>query len=392
MRPRSAADRPPGRSLCLSGLLMALVAAWTPREARADGEAVYKYEDYQEAGDRIDVHEQSASLAQDLGQGWNLKLEGTIDAIAGASPTGQPAAAPGGQVPLANLTERRKEWSGDLSEQFSQGSIQAGFADSRESDYVSAGWSLNGHIDTNQKNTEWLVGLAGTSDRVEVFYEPAYLPKRTAQGVAGVTQILDPLTYVSFNLTWGRDAGYLGEQHKLVTKTIQVVPGVFFPEDFGENRPDEQNHGTALLTLDRAFPRLGGSIEASYRYYRDTFGIDGQTAELSWYQHLAPGLILRPYLRFYDQTAANFYYYDLDETSIVPVRLPTGAGPHYSSDYRVSALDSASVGLKAAWNLGERVEIDAALERYQMRGRDGITPQSAYPLAAITTLGARISW
>jgi hypothetical protein len=322
----------------------------------------------------------------------SLKLTGTLDAVAGATPTGQPAPAGSGQVPLAELTEQRKEWSADLSRDFSNFSVDAGFADSRESDYVSAGWSVNTFTDFNQKNTTLLLGAAGTSDRVEVFFEPAYLAKHTADGIVGVTQLLDPLTSVSFDISCGRVTGYLGEQHKLVQKTIQFLPGVSLPESFGENRPDEKDQGSAVLALNRAFPSVAGAAEASYRFYDDTFGVTGHTVELAWFQHLGAKFILRPSFRFYNQTAADFYYYNLDRTSIVPTRIPTGQGPFYSSDYRISAMDNFSLGAKAIWNLTDRWEFDVAFERYQMWGRDGVTPQSAYPLAAVTTVGAKISW
>ncbi len=375
-----------------SALLIGLLACGPQRSARAEGGLVYKYEDYREAGGRIEVREQAGSATQDLDPETSLKLTGTIDAIAGATPTGQPAPVGTSQVPLTQLTERRKEWTGDLMRRFSDFSIDAGFADSRESDYVSRGWSVNTVTDFNQKNTSLLLGVAGTSDRVEVFFEPAYLPKHTADGIAGLTQLLDPLTSVSLTVSWGRVTGYLGEQHKLVQKTIQVIPGVFFPESFGENRPNEKDHGNAVLSLNRSFPSLAGAAEGSYRWYRDTFGITGNTAELAWFQHVGAKFSLRPSFRFYDQTAADFYHYNLDQTAIIPVRIPTGRGPNYSSDYRISSLDSYSLGAKAIWQAGDHLQLDLAFERYQMRGRDGLTPQSAYPLAAITTAGARISW
>jgi hypothetical protein len=376
----------------VSTLLIGLLAGWTERAVRAEDDLVYKYEEYREAGGRIAVDEQAGSIAQDLTPELNLQLTGTLDAITGATPTGQPAPAGASQVPLTELTERRKEWAGDLSDRLANFSVDAGFADSRESDYVSAGWSINTTADFNQKNTTLLVGAAGTSDRVEVFFEPAYLAKHTADGTVGVTQLLDPLTSLSLDVSWGRATGYLGEQRKLVQKTIQFFPGVFLPETFGENRPDAKDQGDAVIALNRAFPSLAGAAEASYRFYRDTFGVTGNTVELAWWQHLGAKVILRPSVRLYDQTAANFYCYNLDRTSIVPTRMPTGRGPYYSSDYRLSAMDNYSLGAKAIWNLTERWELDAAFERYQMRGRDGLTPQSAYPLAAITTIGAKISW
>jgi hypothetical protein len=197
---------------------------------------------------------------------------------------------------------------------------------------------------------------------------------------------------VAVAVSWGRAAGYLGEQHKLVQKTIQFLPGVSLAETFGENRPDEKDHADAVVTLNRAFPSLAGALEASDRLYRDTFGITGNTAELAWFQHLGPRFSLRPFLRFYDQTAADFYHYNLDQTAIIPVRIPLGRGPYYSSDYRISALDSFSAGLKAVWTISGRIQLDLAFERYEMDGQDGVTPRSAYPLAAITTAGVKISW
>ncbi len=376
----------------VSLLLVGLLAAWPLCTARSEDELVYKYEDYRETGGRIGVREQAGSASQDLTPNLTLQLTGTLDAITGATPTGQPAPNGSSQVPLTELTERRKEWTGDLTGRLGRLSVDAGFADSRESDYVSAGWSINTRTDFNDKNTTLLAGVAGTSDRVEVFFEPAYLPKHSADGIAGLTQLIDPLTSVSLAVSWGRATGYLGEQHKLVQKTIQFLPGVSLAETFGENRPDEKDHGDAVLTLNRAFPRIAGALEASDRLYRDTFGITGNTAELTWFQHLGAALSLRPFFRFYDQTAAAFYHYNLDQTAIIPVRIPLGRGPYYSSDYRISALDSFSLGAKAVWKVSERVEIDVAFERYAMEGRDGVTPQSAYPLAAITTAGLKVSW
>jgi Asp-tRNA(Asn)/Glu-tRNA(Gln) amidotransferase A subunit family amidase len=36
--------------------------------------------------------------------------------------------------------------------------------------------------------------------------------------------------------------------------------------------------------------------------------------------------------------------------------------------------------------------LDAAIERYEMHGRDGVTPASAYCSARITTVGLKFSW
>jgi len=376
-----------------SVLLSAVLALASPRpEARADDSIDYKYENYREEDGRITVVTQSGSVDEDVGQFGHLGLTGTIDAVAGATPTGRPAPPGSDQVVLPEIHTRRKAWSGDYSEQFGIFNIDAGFAESRESDYVSLGWSVNTLTDFNEKNTTLRAGLAGTDDRVEVFFEPAYLPKHTDDAILGVTQLLDPLTFVTVNLSAGNSSGDLSEPHKLVEKGVEILPGLALEEAFAENRPNERDRESIYAALNRAFPKLRGALEASYRLYGDSFGIVAHTLGLAWIQHVGGAWLLEPSVRLYRQTAASFYYYNLDDTPITPARSPNGTGPYYSSDFRLSEEESVSCGLKATWKATAWVHVEASYERYAIRGLDGVTPQSAYPTANITTLGAKFLW
>src|SRR5476651_1533659 len=206
-------QRPASASFLLSA---ALVLSMPKDAARAEDSVDYKYENYREEDGRITVQTQTSSVDKDVGAYGHLRLTGTIDAVAGATPTGRPAPDGSDLVFLTEIHTRRKAWSGDYAQQFRNFNIDAGFAESRESDYVSLGWSLNTLTDFNEKNTTLLVGLAGTNDRVEVFFEPAYLPKHTTDAIIGVTQVLDKLTFVTVNLTLGEASGYLAEPHKFV--------------------------------------------------------------------------------------------------------------------------------------------------------------------------------
>jgi len=321
------------RSSAAPGILLGVALLLSqPRAARAENSVTYKYEDYRESDGRIVVKTQNALVEQDLGPDMHLKVQGVIDAIAGATPNGQPAPAGSDQVPLTNLTERRKAWNADFARQFAPLRIELGVANSRERDYVSTGWSVNTLTDFNQKNTTLLAGLAGTDDDVKVFYQAPWAKKRSHDLIAGVTQLLDPQTSVTFNLTWGRSTGYLNDQYKLVEKRMEVAPGVFLPFTFGENRPDHRTRWIALAGVNRAFPEQHGAIDASYRFYHDTFGTDAHTIEIHWLQRLGQQFILEPEFRWYDQTAANFYHYRLDDTAIVPVSgPPRPEGSIYSS-------------------------------------------------------------
>lgn len=384
----------PGSVSSLRAAALALFLIWlAPRAARAEESISYKYEDYRESGGRIAVRTQGAYLEKDFGTDTHLKVEGILDAIAGATPTGQPAPAGSDQVPTSQLHERRKAWNAALSRQFSRFNLALGIGNSRESDYVSTGWSVNTLTDFNQKNTTLLVGLAGTDDDIKVFFQAPRAKKRTNDVIVGVTQLLDARTSLTFNVTWGRQTGYLADPYKLVQKSSEIIPGVFLPLTFAENRPDERTKWIGLVGFNRSFPEAHGALDATYRFYRDTFDTTAHTIDVAWFQHLGERLIARPGFRFYDQSAADFYRYQLDGTAIVPLPgRPRPNGPFYSSDFRLSALQSFTYGLKLIWNLTEAWQIDAAFERYEMRGTDDVTPQSAYCRANIITGGLKFSW
>lgn len=372
--------------------IVLLVAS--PKHARADGSISYKYEDYSEPGGRVGVHTQGVVASQDIGPDTKFGFTAVTDSIAGATPTGAPAPEGSTQVPLAHLSDHRKSWETDLSRQFSRVNLSGGISESREHDYISKGWSLNSLTDFNEKNTTLLAGVAGHEDRVETFFDPEHLytKKHAFSAILGVTQLLDPLTKVIFNVSWTRDTGYLSDQYKVVTQTVEVVPGSFFPLVFAENRPDQHNAGVAYAGINRALPSLNAALEGSYRFFSDTFGVTANTFELLWLQKIGSRVTVSPDVRYYEQSAAKFYYYDLTQTTIVPTFTPDPSGTHYSSDYRLSSLYTTTFGIKVAWKIRDGLTIDAALDRYTMHGRDGVTPQSAYPKANIVTTGISYAW
>lgn len=384
------APRPPSSSAVLAATL-ALCLART--SSRADDSILYKFENYREQDGRITVETQSGQADEDIGALTHLRLTGTIDAVSGATPTGVPAPQGSSQVDLTEIHTRRKAWAGDLSRQLANVNLDLGFAESREPDYVSWGWSINTLSDFNEKNTTLRAGLAGTYDRVEVFFEPAYLPKHDHDAVVGITQLLNPRTFVTLNLTWGRATGYLAEPHKFVEKNIEIVTNIFLHEDFGENSPDVRDKGSVFASVNHSYPGLNAALEGSYRFYADTFGITAHTIEAGWFQHVGSRIILEPFARLYEQSAAKFYYYNLNDTSIIPIHVPTvGGGPFYSSDFRLSSMADYGYGLDFVWKASGWAQIDVAFEQYNMRGRDGATPQSAYPRAGITSVGIKFMW
>jgi hypothetical protein len=120
--------------------------------------------------------------------------------------------------------------------------------------------------------------------------------------------------------------------------------------------------------------------------------VTASTVEVKWLQKFGRRLTVSPDARVHEQGAADFYYYNLNDTDIVPLHVPAPSGPTYTSDYRLSSLYSVSGGLGLGWSLGDHVQLNVSYDHYLMRGMDGVTPESAYPSANIVSASARFSW
>lgn len=369
-----------------------------PKTGRGEDSLTFKAQSWQEDDRRIRVDSQYALLEADLSTSTHFKMMGLIDSIAGATPTGEKPLVPGDATPLASMRDRRKAWDSELSHQFARINVTAGFANSRESDYVSNGWSLNTVTDFNDKNTNLLLGYGRTDDKIneEKLGWTIRRPKVGNDFLVGLTQLLNPNTSVTGNVSYGRSHGYMSDPYKIVSTTrLDLDPGFYYTVP--ENRPTEKNKVSIFLGVNRNFEKLHGALDASYRYYHDTFGITSHTTTVLWVQKIGEHLIVQPSIRFYRQSAADFYYTDLDAAGVVtsyePVRGETGTGraPFYSSDYRLSYMQTVDLGLKVVWKIKSWASIDAAYDRYASRGLDHVTPQDAFTQANTFTVALKFS-
>lgn len=361
-----------------------------PRESAAAASLSYKFQDYREESDRIRVVSHYAMAEVDLGAAARLSARGVVDTITGATPTGEPAPAGSTQVPLSSLEDERHAGVGDLTLSFGDNRVRLEYAYSRESDYLSAGYSGSYVRLLNRKNTEVQVGFSYVDDDIQPRFFAAPRHKVSRDFLVGVTQILSANTMLTLNLGYGTASGFLSDPYKIVQKTTEIIPGLSLPLTFPENRPGRREKTTGFAQVEHFVERLHGSAEASLRLYHDDHGIDSQTLELAWFQRFGPRLIVRPNLRFYRQGAADYYVVRLDDTPIVPVPAPDGGAPFYSSDYRLSKFDAITAGVKVIYEVDQRWAFDAQFEHYAMHGRDGATPESAYAAANIFTIGWRV--
>ena len=376
-------------------LLAFSVALLLPRAAQAEDSVTFKVQSWQEDDKRIRVDSQYALVESELTPDARLKVMGLIDTIVGATPTGEMPATPGAPVPTSQMEDERKAWDVNFAYQFKRINVAASYGTSRESDYYSRGTSLNTVTDFNQKNTLLLLGWGNTDDRIS---ESFWAEDRTKTGndfILGVTQLLSPATSVTANLSYGRSTGYMSDPYKIVsTRLLDLDPGTYYTPP--ENRPREKEKFNVFLGANHHFDSLDAAADGSYRYYHDSFGIDSHTAELKWVQRLGKHFIVEPSFRYYVQSAADFYYHDLDAAGVVTTYDPlfetgTGRAPFYSSDHRLSHMQTMNLGLKLSWSFNDHYSVDFAYERYLMRGLDDTTPSDAYSDADVFTLGLKLS-
>jgi hypothetical protein len=371
--------------------------------AEAQDHADFRYETYNEGNGRIGVETQSGLVEAKLTPWLSLKAEFVYDAISGATPTGAPPPdkinfvnlnGPGpipGQfsdkVPTVEMRDIRTAGTFDPIFSFGPNRITPEFSYSEEHDYVSYGAALNYSLDLNNKNTTLNAGWSHDWDRV-LPYTGTYI--NDAQGkdadefLLGVNQLLGPKTVLTVNAIFGAAQGYLSDPYRgvLFTGYPQFDPASISLA--AENRPRHRETYAGFASLNHFITPLDGAAEVSYRQYYDSYGIAAETVAAVWRQKIGNRATISPEFRYYRQTAADFYATEFAGSPFAP------AFNYYSSDYRLSEMQTVSFGVNLEVKVVERFSVNLGYKRYIENGLDQATSSSAYPSANIITLGARL--
>lgn len=178
----------------------------------------------------------------------------------------------------------------------------------------------------------------------------------------GLTQILTRRTLLALNYTNTRVTGYQTDPYKLlsvVDANGRPVAGVGTPELFRyESRPDSRAKRVAAAEL---IQNLGRDIlTLAYRYYDEDWGITSRTTEVSYRLNFKPDRYLQPNLRWYHQSAADFYRRYLMQGDALP--------DYASADYRLGDMRAVSTGLKYGTKLKNGNDLTLRLEYYKQTG------------------------
>jgi len=286
-------------------------------------------------------------------------------------------------VPLTQLHDLRRAFSLNAPITFGIHEFTPQISISKEIDYHSYGMALNYAAQLNNKNTTLNAGWSHDSDRVRDFTRINWQGKVSDDFLIGINQLLTPKSYLTVNLTYGQEYGYLSDPYRI------VIPLLNFPQQnpndpaaLFDTRPRRRTKEILYATYDRFIDPLNGSAEAGYRFFHDSYGIFAHTFETAWHQKIGRYLVLTPAFRYYYQTAASFYYIMVPDYNNLP--------SYYSSDYRLSELQTFNFSAALTYRVQKHFSIDLGYSRYIMQGLDGATSQSAYPSANVYTIGGRI--
>ena len=294
--------------------------------------------------DRIRVKATASSVMLPLNAEWSMAGTLITDSISGASPAYHTEA-------LTAMKDFRRAVDTSLTRYLTNGTVTVGLNHSGENDYISRGVSLLATRATEDKNTTWTAGVGLNRDVINpsnriVFNET----KHVTDFILGVTQVLSMNDIVQFNLGSFKGRGYFSDPYKIY-----------------DERPRNRSHETLLARWNHHFSDLNGTSRLAYRYYTDNWGIRSHTFDAEWVQAFGEGWRVAPALRYYTQTAANFYVEADPSLSPFPPNPPANAR-YFSEDQRVSAFGGLTMGVKFSKQLNLDTKVDVKFEQYGQKG------------------------
>ena len=366
--------------------------------------------------DRVSALEPAVSTRKTFDDDSVFSFKLVVDSLTGASPNG---AAPSNQVqtftrPSGSGSYQTAAGETPLDDTFhdTRVSVSAGYGHSigrvnkliwggnvsKEYDFFSAGLSLSYLHDFNNRNTTLNIGLSGEYDQITpVGGVPIALAQMQASDetqpkgdssdsrflgelLVGVTQVLNRETIMVVNYGFGQSSGYHNDPYK-ITSVVDDISGELVQGEslsgtyLYDSRPEERNKHSFYGKVKHALGR--DSADFSYRYMFDDWGVDSHTFNLTYRKNF-DGWYIEPHVRYYMQSAADFYRHSITQSEVDSV------GSFLSSDYRLADMWATTLGLKVGFKTPDGNKNSVRLAYYHQDGdkspSDAVGVQKNYDL------------
>lgn len=197
-------------------------------------------------------------------------------------------------------------------------------------------------------------------DTDDADYRDSTESKSVTDFMLGLTQVLDRETLLQLNYSYSMADGYLTDPYKLVS-VIDTTAGAGYGDPLHhiyENRPDTRKRHILYTGIKHWLD--GDVLNASYRYTTDDWGITSHTLDFRYRLDMGGPHHLEPHLRYYRQSAADFYRRGLLDSEALP--------EYVSADYRVGELVGTTIGAQYGYQLNDDSEFRVRLEYYRQSG------------------------
>lgn len=344
---------------------------------------------YMEA-ERISVSEPQIGVRRHYGDNRALSILATVDTISGStplgtlpatantapatttSPSGHPVNPIIGKVPLSHMSDTRVGLNATYERPRSPALMETiGAEVSKEHDFLSVGGSYSIDRDFNRKNTTLSLGLSPEFDIVTpngglpLAYATELTPgefdgknttKYLVSGLFGVTQVISRRTLMQWNYTPTYENGYLNDPYKFLSL---VNTGGDPLSAIHEKRPGYRV-AHSFYWLTRHLMRERDVFSLGLRYYADSWGIHSQTIDFNYRWQYHERRFVEPRVRYYHQTAANFFHVGLIDGQPLP--------DFASADYRLNDIDGVTVGVAFGFTMKNESELILRADFYTQTG------------------------
>ncbi len=320
-------------ALALPGIVpTAAYAQSAPNQGRIELQYL-NYRDWQPGKNRMKVEAPGLYALVPLSDTWVMEGSLIYDAVSGASPKFF------NTLSGATIGEYRTAGNLKVTKYFGSYAISVDGAVSSETDFLSRAAGAQVQLFSDDRNRTLTFGIAGTNDRINSNNGIAVNEGRnTVDFLVGITQVLNKNAIVQSNLTYSTGHGYFSDPYKSL-----------------DTRPSTRQITAWLTRYNQYIPEADATMKLAYRLLHDSFGSTSNMFEASWVQALPWGMTLTPLLRYYSQSAADFYKNPPWPKGYVE-------GEYYSADTRLAAFGALTGGITVAkvftdgWSIALRAD------------------------------------
>ena len=302
--------------------------------------------------------------------------------------------------------ETRRQVSGKLGYAWDSATLNIGGGISDEPDYKSHFINFDGSANLDQKLTTLSWGASYTTSdiaasedtnvaadlgnytgqiRLKDNINTLYGTRHDTALDIGITQILSRDSLIGGTVSYTRSTGYLSDPYKVTLLAFDdphQPPGVgtVLTQEVLEQRPTLRNQWTFDARYIQYIAGSDAALHVDYRFFHDDWGIDSHTLDLSWYQPLGDGWMVVPGLRYYTQSAADFYKPYFLFNQAFPIKLPRNPElrpkidfskltiHNFSSDERLSGFGSLSAQIAVEKQLRDDLKLEIGAEYSTRKG------------------------